>query len=395
MEIGPITRAMMRNKMRFVLIVLQIAITLAIVTNAVNLIASEREKVQKESGFDDENLLWVWSKPYSPAFKDRPYQVSVTQQDIRTISAIPGVRAVANTNLRQWQGGGSSGEVEIAGGDGSRFRTQMYVATPQFTDTLGVKIISGRNLRDTDINEDPNATTSPVIISRALEQLIFKDQSAVGRAFKDGETIVGVFDKFYNPYGWPIHEYAMIYPGYVARRGAPFLVRVQPGQMKTVRAEIEKRMLVSNEGRNVETKPIMEIKDQYFTDSRLIINAMTGVIILIIIITGLGIVGVTSFSVTERKKQIGTRRALGATKSRILSYFLMENWLVTNSGLALGIVLAYGLNYLLVTHTSGVKLNWHYLAAGVVALWVQGMIATLIPAMRAAAVSPVIATRGV
>lgn len=395
MEFGPITRAMLRNKVRFVLIVLQIAITLAIVVNAVNLIASEREKVHKESGFDDANLLWVWSKPYSPQFKDRPYQVAVTQQDIRTMSAIPGVRAVVNTNLRQWQGGGSSGEVKVSGGDGSSYRTQIYVSTPAFTDTLGVKLVSGRNLRETDINEDPNATTSPVIISRALEQLAFKGKSAIGQQFDSGDTVVGVFDQFYNPYGWPIHEYAMIYPGYVARRGAPFLVRVKPGEMKSVRAEIEKRLLASNEGRNVETKPIMEIKDQYFTDSRLTINLMTGVIVLIIIITSLGIVGVTSFSVTERKKQIGTRRALGATKSRILRYFLVENWLITNSGIALGIAVAYFLNYLLVTHTSGVKLDWHYLAAGVALLWVQGIVATLVPAMRAAAVSPVIATRGV
>jgi putative ABC transport system permease protein len=351
--------------------------------------------VHKESGFDDENLLWVGSRPFAEAFRDRPYQVASAQQDLRIIAGIPGVRSVVNTNFQQWQGGGSSGEVEVAGGDASRYRTQMYVATPTFTDTLGVKMVSGRNLRDTDINEDPNATTSPVIISRALERLIFKEQSAVGRAFKDGETVVGVFDPFYNPYGWPIHEYAMIYPGYVARRGALFLVRVQPGQMKNVAAAIEKKLVASNDGRNVETKPIMEIRNRYFTDSRLIINAMTGVIILIIIVTGLGIVGVTSFTVTERKKQIGTRRALGATKSRILSYFLMENWLITNSGLLLGIAMAYGLNYLLVTHTSGVKLDWHYLAAGVAILWVQGIIATLIPAMRAAAVSPVIATRGI
>lgn len=395
MEIGPITRAMLRNKTRFTLIVLQIAITLAIVTNAVNLIATEREKVNKTSGFDEQNLLWVWSKPFDEAFTKRPYSIAVMQGDLRTIAAIPGVVAVANTNFRPWQGGGSSGEVKVAGGDGSRYRTQMYVTTPRFTDTLGVKIISGRNLQESDITEDPNATTGQAIVSREFEKLAFKGQSAVGRQLDEGSTIVGVFDRFYNPYGWPIAEYAVIYPGNVVRRGAPYLVRVQPGQMKAVSAEIEKRLLATNDGRNVEMKPIAQIKDEYFTDSHVVMNGMTAVIVLILIVTGLGIVGVTSFMVSERKRQIGTRRALGATKPAILRYFLMENWILTNSGLLLGVALAYVINYLLVTHTNGVKLDWHFVFAGVVLLWVQGLVATIVPAMRASAVSPVIATRAV
>jgi len=285
--------------------------------------------------------------------------------------------------------------VKVAGGDGSTFRSQIYTATPTFTDTLGVKVISGRNLNEGDVNLDPNATTSPVIVSRALEQLMFKDKSALGHQLDSGDTIVGVFDQFYNPYGWPIHEYAIIYPGIVSRSGAVFLVRVAPGQMKAVTAELEKRLLASNEGRNIETKPIVEIKAEYFTDSRVIMQAMTAVILLILAVTGLGIVGVTSFTVAERRKQIGTRRALGATKPAILRYFLMENWIITNSGLILGILLAYMLNYLLVTYTNGVKLDSFFVIAGVVLLWIQGVAATIVPAMKAAAVSPVIATRAV
>ena len=204
-----------------------------------------------------------------------------------------------------------------------------------------------------------------------------------------------MFDPFYNPYGWPIHEYAYMSAGLVARTGAPFLLRVEPGKMKQVIPEIEKRLLAVNDGRNVEFKTVAEIKDRYFTEARIVIGAMTAVIILLVIVTGLGIVGVTSFSVTERRKQIGTRRALGATKPAILRYFLLENWIITNSGLLLGIALAYALNFVLVTKAAGDKLDWRFVAAGVILLWVQGLFATLAPARRAAAVSPVIATRAV
>ena len=399
MEFGPIVRALTRNRMRVLLIVLQIAITLAVIANAINMIAAERVKMHKQSGFDDDNLLWVRSRPFAEAFNERSFRITTTQSDVRALAGIPGVRGAANTNFLPWQGGGSSGEVKAGGGDGTLYRTQLYTSSPGITDTLGVRIVSGRNLRDTDIDLDPNATVSTIIISRELEKLVFKGQSAVGRQLIERDNsvdnVVGVFDPFYNPYGWPIHTYTYFAAGVVSRGGANFLVRVEPGKMKQVIPMIEKQLLVVNDGRNFDMKTVTEIKDRYFTESRIVIGAMTAVIVLLIIVTGLGIVGVTSFSVTERRKQIGTRRALGATKPAILRHFLLENWIITNSGVILGLALAYGLNYVLVTNTDGVKLDWRFVAGGVVLLWAQGIFATLAPAARAAAVSPVVATRSI
>jgi putative ABC transport system permease protein len=400
MEFGPIIRALKRNKVRFLLIVVQIAITLAVVTNAITMIRDEGQKMTKSSGFDDDNIVWVRTKPFAPGFKDLPYRISVVNADLRAIQATPGVVAVANTNFLPWQGGGSSGEVAAGGGDGSKFRTQMYYNTPGILDTLGVHLVSGRPLRDTDLDDDPNSKApSTAIISRDLEKLVFKGQSAVGKQLLENGgdgvvNVVGVFDPFYNPYGWPIHEYAVLYAGHVSRTGAMFLVRVKPGTMKQTVPLIEQRMLQANNGRNIDMKTVSEIKDNYFAQGRIVRGAMSMVIILILLVTGLGIVGVTAFSVTERRKQIGTRRALGATKGAVLRYFLLENWIVTNAGLILGVLAAYGLNVLLVTMTSGAKLDWRYVAIAIVLLWLQGIIATLIPAMRATRFSPVIATRG-
>lgn len=398
MEFGPIVRALSRNRVRVLLIVLQIGITLAVIVNAVTMITASRVKMQRSSGFDDDNLLWVHSKPFAETYNERSFRVTTTEADLRALQGIPGLRAVANTNFLPWQGGGSSGEVKVAGGDGTMYRTQEYFTSANITETLGVRIVSGRNLRESDVDNDPKSTHNTVIISRALEKLAFKGKSAVGQQFLEGnntvDTVVGVFDPFYNPYGWPIHEYTYFAAGLVARTGAPYLLRVEPGKMNQVMPEIEKRLLAVNDGRNVEFKTVSEIKDQYFSEARIVIGAMAAVIILLVIVTGLGIVGVTSFSVTERRKQIGTRRALGATKPAILRYFLLENWIITNSGLLLGIALAYALNFLLVTKASGDKLDWRFVAAGVVLLWAQGLVATLAPATRAAAVSPVIATRG-
>lgn len=400
MEFGPIIRSLNRNRIRFLLIVVQIAITLAVVTNAITMIRTANENMSKSSGFDDDNIVWVLTRPFSPAFKDLPYRISVVNADLRTIQAIPGVVGVANTNFLPWQGGGSSGEVSAGGGDGSKFLAQMYYNTPGILDALGIQLVSGRPLRDTDIDDDPNSKApSTAIISRELEKLLFKGKSAVGKQLiETGDTVVnvvGTFDPFYNPYGWPIHEYAIFYAGHVSRSGAMYLVRVAPGSMKAIVPMIEKRMLQANNGRNIQTTTIDSIKDIYFTQGRIVRGAMSIVIALIVLVTGLGIVGVTSFTVTERRRQIGTRRALGATKGAVLRYFLLENWIVTNAGLILGVVVAYGLNIVLVTKAGGAKLDWRFVVVAVVLLWVQGIVATMVPALRATRFSPVIATRGV
>src|SRR5215210_3356704 len=115
MPIGPILRAMKHNRTRFVLIILEIAITLAIVTNAVNMILAEREKMLQKSGFDDDNLLFVAASPFAPEFQEQTYVEKVVQGDLRAITGIPGVKAAAATRLLPWQGGGSSGTWKTEG----------------------------------------------------------------------------------------------------------------------------------------------------------------------------------------------------------------------------------------------------------------------------------------
>lgn len=119
------------------------------------------------------------------------------------------------------------------------------------------------------------------------------------------------------------------------------------------------------------------------------------VVVLLVLVTSLGIVGLTSFTVAQRTRQIGTRRALGATRGDILRYFLVENWIITGVGLALGVVLALGLNYALVSFANSPKMPIGLLLGGMALLWGTGVLAALAPAWRATQVSPEIATRTV
>jgi putative ABC transport system permease protein len=117
------------------------------------------------------------------------------------------------------------------------------------------------------------------------------------------------------------------------------------------------------------------------------------VVILLTIITALGIIGLASFNVSRRTRQIGIRRALGATKPSIVRYFLVENTIVSAIGLSIGAALAIGLNIVMVQAFSLEPLAWYVIPAGMIALWLVGQVAVAGPARRASNITPAIATR--
>ncbi|HKR62901.1 MAG TPA: FtsX-like permease family protein, partial [Thermoanaerobaculia bacterium] len=379
MPIGPIIRAMRHNRMRFAFIILEIAITLAIVTNAVNMILDERQKMLQKSGFDDDNLVSIAYQPFAPEFKEDTYVEQLVQKDMRAIRSIPGVKSVATTYFLPWQGGGSSGTWKTDGFNG-KFQAQLYAARGDIFGTLGVKVTQGRAFVETDTPVEMNVPTKVTVISRALAKKLWGDANPIGRVITNGEgetprTVIGIIDDFYNPYAWNIGEYVLFTPGRAYDSGgAVFLVRTEPGAMKSVTSQLEPRLISVNPGRVFRMFTISEMKDRYFSSGTLVIRAMTGIIIILVFITALGIIGISSLAVAERTKQIGTRRALGATRGDILKHFLLENWLITTAGLILGVIGAYALNVFLVSKLSDVKMNWELVAGGMLLLWLNGLL---------------------
>jgi putative ABC transport system permease protein len=114
-----------------------------------------------------------------------------------------------------------------------------------------------------------------------------------------------------------------------------------------------------------------------------------------LLVTVVGIVGLAAFTVATRTKQLGTRRAIGATKFHILRYFLVENFLITSTGALIGCALALAGGIELSILYRMPRLPLLYLVGGVVALWLVGLLAVWLPARRAAAISPAVATRTV
>src|ERR1043166_312656 len=209
MHIGPILRAMSHNRTRLILIVLEIAITLTIVTNCLNMILDQRKATLKPSGFDDDNLLFVTAEPFGTEWKDQSFVDHAVQSDLAALQTVPGVKSAAATYFLPWQGGGSSGAFQTEGVPG-KFQAQLYPTTSGLFDTLGVHLIAGRNFVPTDTPTDPNTPTKVTIINSVLAKKLWGDANPIGKVIRAGgdpsraRTVIGVFDHFYNPYSWNI-----------------------------------------------------------------------------------------------------------------------------------------------------------------------------------------------
>lgn len=403
MEIGPILRSMRRNKARYVLIAAEVALTLAIVANCLALILDARSELARESGFDDEHLIWVRTANFGDelAAAETPAVRDLLARDVEALRATPGVRAASVTYFRPWQGGGSSFEVQVEGREMAKVRSQYYTVDPGIYDTLGIEVTEGRPLTADDVVFEADATRYQVTISRGLADLMFPEGGAVGQVLTDPEgaqqyQVVGVFERFYNPYGWPIHEQAAFFAVPASSAGGTgFLVRAEPRQTEQVAGALEARLLAVEAERNVELGTIPELRDRLQAGEHLMVVVLNLLMGLLVFVTALGIVGLTAFSVAERRRTIGTRRALGATRGDVLRYFLVENWLVVTLGAIVGVGLAVGLNIGLLEVVEGARLAMPILVGGVLLLWVIGLAAALGPALRGAQVEPAIATRNV
>lgn len=403
-HLGPLFRSMTRNKMRVLLLAVEIAVTVAVVLNCSAMIFEQLGTLQRDSGIAENELVGVVVKPWGAEFQEWDYRQRISQEDVAALRALPGVKNATNISSFPLQGGGSSGLAGPLGAPSEEWlRTPMYNADPGVFDTLGLEIVEGRGFESTDLPTEQGARITNVVVTRDLADAMFPDGNAIGQSIDTGggeqfpDIIVGIVDHMFTPYGGgPMETRITFFPNRPSYQQASlYLVRVEPEAHDEVYLLLDQTFLAVEPNRAMSIRTMSDIKAGGFLQNVFMVNVFSGIVVLLLFVTALGIFGITAYSVTQRTKQVGTRRALGAPKQAILHHFLAESTLVTLLGLALGLIGAYGLNVLLVNQAGAPKLEPTLVLVGSLLLWALGMLATWVPASRAAKLSPALATRTV
>jgi len=404
MDIGPIWRAMLRNKSGFVLIALQIAVTLTIMVNAFGIIQERAGKIDRESGMDEANTFAFASVLFMDY--EREQRKALIDEDLDLIRNTPGVvNAIASNSFPLRQGGWSmSLSLEPGSQTPESVGTAIYFVDEHGAETFDVAVIDGKNFSPDQVAwsvEDDNTWPAYGIITEALGKELWPDEtgSIVGKTAyindNDPVTIVGVIDRLQAPWqGWSGVEKSMLVPQRRPSEFVRYIVRTEPGMRDELMPAIEAKLAASNKDRIIRDVVTMEQtrKLAYVGDAAMI-KILGFVVLLLTVITALGIVGLASFNVSRRTRQIGIRRALGATKPAIVRYFLIENSIVSAIGLGIGALLAIGLNIAMVEAFSLEPLAWYVIPIGMLVLWAVGQLAVTGPARRASNITPAIATR--
>ena len=410
MDIRPILSTLMRHKTAAALIVVEIALTCAIICNALFMISDRLSQVREVSGIAEEELVRV---QISGIGSDAD-QVARTRTDLASLRAIPGVKDATVLNQVPFVNSSWNSGVRLKDDQTqSTMNATTYMAENQFIKTLGLTLVAGRDFLPDEflefeaVNNGGDSVSIPAtIITRVMADRLFPGEDPIGKTFYSwGDApirVVGVVEHLVRPsmQGGPSQrEYSMVFPirpSYDV--GGNYVIRTSPERRDEVlKASVE--LLRKNGPTRIilddNTKTIEQLRSEFYQAPRSMAWLLGAVCLALLFVTALGIVGLASFWVQQRTKQIGVRRALGATRGQILRYFQTENFLLATIGIVLGMLLAYGINQLLMGKYELPRLPLHYLPIGAVALWLLGQAAVFGPARRAAAVPPAVATRSV
>jgi putative ABC transport system permease protein len=407
MEFGPIMSAMRRNKVGAILIAVQMAITLAILCNALFIIEQRVALSKRPTGADEANVFimdnqWVGNPPDASAR---------LQGDLAALRSLPGVQDAFATNSFPMSGGGSTEGVRLHPDQkDSTALAALYFGDEHAIAGFGLKLVAGRNFNPGDVVDKLGYTDlrgpTGIIITRVLADKLFPGGNAVGQSIygvaPTGQTpIIGIVDRLQVPWisagGWgsKFNDSSIIEPfNFISVYPYHYIVHTQPGQMSSVLQAAPKKLFDISHARVIgKTQTMSAARSDAYKDDKGLVVILAVVCASLLAVTSFGIVGLTSYWVAQRRRQIGIRRALGATRNAIIQYFQTENLLIAGAGAAIGVALALSLNLWMVNAFAMQRLNTSYALIGAIVVLLLGQAAVLWPAFKAASIPPALATR--
>jgi len=403
MDIRPILSTLRRHKTAASLIVLEVALTCAIVCNALFLVSQRVEKISQPSGLAEKELVVVRVS----GIGKQTDAMARTREDLASLRAIPGVTSVTRASQLPFRTSSSNSGISLTPEqEKPTIHSTMYYVNENALPTLGLNLVAGRDFqpgefvdREEAMKAFPNDKAVAGIFSKAAADRLSPGTSAVGKTFYIGTQpvhVVGVVEYLATPTGWDDNtDMSLLLPMRTAFTEGLYLLRTDPQRRQEVLTAALAALERNDPNRLVREKlTYEEQRDSYFKNDRAMVGLLITVCVALLVVTALGIVGLASFWVQQRSKQIGIRRALGATRGQILRYFQTENFLLATVGIVLGMLAAYAINLALMNTYELPRMPLVYLPVGAVLLWLLGQVAVFGPARRAAAVPPAVATRG-
>jgi len=407
LQLRPIVAALGRHKVATLLIVLQVALTLAVASNALFIVATRIVHLSRPTNTDEAHIFVIrngWKLGQTATQIDANIRA-----DLESLRHVAGVRDAFPS--QGFPLGGFKDDIilrlKLKPDQKTHGQLVTFFASDEHAiDALGISLVAGRNFRPDEITASgPNDKMSPasIIVTRSLADKLFPDSSALGKTvyLPDGPAaIIGILASLQGPLKESdrLDGYTVLVPTrYLDPAGVVYLVRTDATAMKPMIAATLKALQERGGVRIIDPKEgvvtMAQVRERAYADDRSVALLMSILSGLLLLATAGGIVGLSSFWVSQRRRQIGIRRSLGATTGDILGYFHTENFLIVSGGIALGALLAFFANLGLMHVYELPRMPLYVPLLGALLLWLLGQLAVWGPARYAAKVPPVVAIR--
>jgi len=386
-----------RFNLRDILIALQVAVCLIALVGAGLFLLSLRNAQEMNPGFDTRNLAML-TFDLGTLNYDHDRAREFQRRTLEAAQNTPGVHAAAISNTIPLFFGGFGRTLFREGEDTSNGQSgkvsQVAIVSPEYLQTMGIPLVRGQ-LFDSTVRE-----TSPrvAIVNETAAKLIWPDEDPIGKRFKffrdnDLTQVIGIArNSKYNTLGEDPIPY--IY--------TPLIQNPQPAVTLFFRTQADPRTVLNTVRSRVQEMdrnlpitnvwPIGEVISQSLWAASFGASLLSVFALIAMSLCAVGIYGVVGYSVGQRIREFGIRLALGAQPRDVLLMVLRSSALIMAVGLVAGLVAAFALARLITTFLYGVNTNSPvaFLAMALV-LAAVGVLASYIPARRAAKVDPMVA----
>jgi predicted permease len=384
-----------RGRTRSTLVIVEVGLSLVLLVGAGLLVKSFTRLMDANPGFDPDRLLTFTIG--LPSSADASHQFAFYREVLQRLQTMPGVRSVGAVSRLPLAGGNSSRSFNASGGQ-NNYTADVRVSSPDYFRTMRIRLLKGRSFDESDLGSSINVA----IVNDALASTVFPGQNPIGKTLTnfgpDSLTlqIVGVVGNVKHA-GLDAAPRSEIYQ---------MLGQAQwPSMFVTIRSATSDATSLTSAAQNAvwsvnKDVPLANIRtmQQVISNSvqrrrfsMLLVSIFAGVAMLL---AAIGLYGVTSYSVSQRTKEIGIRMALGAKRPDVLRLIVKQGMTLVLLGIAAGVFLSLGMTRLIAGMLFGITATDPLTFAGVAALLgTVAFLANYLPARRAASVDPMIALR--
>ena len=384
--------------LRNMLVAAQIALSLIALIGAGLFLRSLQNAQRINPGFDVDRLATLSFDLGAQGYTEergRQFQ----QRVLERAGSIPGVQSATLASTVPLFAGGFARTVFLEGQDASDRRAgrlvQITVASSHYLETLGIALVRGRTISDSD---QPN-TPSAVVINETMAKRFWPDQDAIGKRFKffgqeNFQQVVGIAkDSKYNFIGEDPTPYIYQATTQVYQPQLSLFVRAPNPQavIGTVRGEVQQL------DRNLPLTGVFtrnDIFDQSLWAPRMGASLLAVFAGLSLVLAVIGIYGVMAYSVSQRTRELGIRMALGASRADVVRLVVLQGLRLTITGVIVGLAVSFAVTRLVATllfSVSPTDLLTFIAVPALLSLAALG--ASYLPARRATRIDPMIALR--